>query len=206
MRPLLVVTFCEIGWFNVSVKPCVSVHLCKSVRNRMQPRYEMRRMQVAGEFFFLTQGSFFSHRAHRFNRALLRTVSNPQKAFGIQISQNVKTIIDTNKGQHKADILLIGVSRWSLPFPPGEGSGEGPLFLWAFVCLFICVNLFEIERTLAMRWDACNSLRSSFSHEGLFFLSQNSQILQSIIAHSFDPTEGLRHTEFTERYCYRRYR
>ena len=77
----------------------------------MQPRYEMRRMQVAGEFFFLTQGSFFSHRAHRFNRALLRTVSNPQKASGIQISQNVKTIIDTNKGQHKADILLIGVSR-----------------------------------------------------------------------------------------------
>ena len=34
-------------------------------------------------------GIFFSHRSHRFNRALLRTVSNPQKAFGIQISQNV---------------------------------------------------------------------------------------------------------------------
>ena len=60
--------------------------------------------------------------------------------------------------------------------------------LWKFVCLFICVNLWEIECTLAMRWDACNSLRSSFSHEGLFFLSQNSQILQSIIAHSFELT------------------
>ena len=32
-------------------------------------------------------GRFFSHRTHRFNRAFLRTVSNPQKAFGIQISQ-----------------------------------------------------------------------------------------------------------------------
>ena len=39
---------------------------------------------------------------------------------------------------------------------------------------------------------------SFFFHEGYFFLSQNSQILQSIIAHSFDPTEGLWHTEFTE--------
>ena len=145
--------------------------------------------------------SFFSHRSHRFNRIFLRTVSNSQNASGIQISQSVKTIVDTNKGQHKADILLIGVSRWSLPFPPGEGLGEGPLSLWAFVCLFLCVNLWEIECTLAMRWDACNLLRSSFSHEGLFFLSQNSQILQSIIAHSFEPTEVLRHTEFTERYC-----
>ena len=32
---------------------------------------------------------FFSHRTHRFNRALLRTVSNSQNASGIQISQNV---------------------------------------------------------------------------------------------------------------------
>ena len=48
-----------------------------------------------GYFFFscwggfsLTEGIFFSHRTHRFNRASLRTVSNSQKAFGIQISQN----------------------------------------------------------------------------------------------------------------------
>ena len=34
-------------------------------------------------------GRFFSHRTHRFNRTLLRTVSNPQKASGIQNSQNV---------------------------------------------------------------------------------------------------------------------
>ena len=71
--------------------------------------------------------SFFSHRAHRFNRTHLRTVSSPQNASGIQISQSVKTIVDTNKGQHEAYIHSIGVSRWSLPFPPGEGLGEGPL-------------------------------------------------------------------------------
>ena len=30
--------------------------------------------------------------------------------------------------------------------------------------LFICVNLWEIERTLVTRWDACNSLGRFFSH------------------------------------------
>ena len=34
-------------------------------------------------------GSFFSHRTHRFNRTFWRTVSNSQKASGIQNSQNV---------------------------------------------------------------------------------------------------------------------
>ena len=94
------------------------------------------------EHFWDSQGSFISHRTHRFNRTFLRTVSNSQNASGIQISQNVKTIVDTNKGQYKADILLIGVSRWSLPFPPGEGSGEGPLSLWAFVCsVLLCYSV-----------------------------------------------------------------
>ena len=30
--------------------------------------------------------------------------------------------------------------------------------------LFICVNLWEIKRTLVTRWDACNSLGRFFSH------------------------------------------
>ena len=110
-------------------------------------------------------GSFFSHRTHRFNRTHLRTVSNSQNASGIQNSQNVKTIVDTNKGQHKADILLIGVSRWSLPFPPGEGSGEGPLSLWAFVCsvhLCYCVG----NRTYP-RYE-----KMSMRFAGEFFLSR----------------------------------
>ena len=92
-----------------------------------------------------SQGIFFSHRAHRFNGPFWRTVSIPQKASGIQNSQNVKTIVDTNKGQHKADILLIGVSRWSLPFPSGEGPGEGPLSFCPLCVLFFCVLLWEKE-------------------------------------------------------------
>ena len=37
----------------------------------------------------LTKGISFSHRTHRFNRTYLRTVSNSQKASGIQSSQSV---------------------------------------------------------------------------------------------------------------------
>jgi len=33
---------------------------------------------------------------------------------------------------------------------------------------------------------------------GEVILSQSAQSSQSIFAHSFEPTEGLRHTEFTE--------
>ena len=33
---------------------------------------------------------------------------------------------------------------------------------------------------------------------GEVFLSQNSQIKQNLFAYCFDPTERLRHTEFTE--------
>ena len=37
-----------------------------------------------------------------------------------------------------------------------------------------------------------------FSHKGYIFLSQSAQSSRSIFAHSFELTEGLRHTEFTE--------
>ena len=43
----------------------------------------------AWEVFLLCLGGFFSHRAHRVHGAFRRTVSNSQKAFGIQISQNL---------------------------------------------------------------------------------------------------------------------
>ena len=39
--------------------------------------------------YSLTKDISFSHRTHRFDRPFLRTVSIPQKASGIQISQNV---------------------------------------------------------------------------------------------------------------------
>ena len=58
-----------------------SVHLCKSVRNRTHPLYEIRPMRLAGEFF-LSQSAQSSLR-------LLAHVSSPQNAFGIQRTQSV---------------------------------------------------------------------------------------------------------------------
>ena len=49
-----------------------------------------------------------------------------------------------------------------------------------------------------------DSLGRFFSHAGEFFLSQSAQSSRSFLAHSFEPTECLRHTEFTERYCQKR--
>ena len=69
---------------------------------------------------------FFSHRTHRSNETFLAHVSSPQKAFGIQRSQSVSAIVDTDKRQQAAYILPIGVSRCLRSFPSGEGTGEGP--------------------------------------------------------------------------------
>ena len=68
----LAVTFCEIGWLNVSVDFCV---FCSSV-------FSVRKRTIAK-----LADEFFSHRTHRFNRTFLRTVSNSQNASGIQSSQ-----------------------------------------------------------------------------------------------------------------------
>ena len=87
-------------------------------------------------------GSFISHRTHRSNRAFLRTVSNPQKAFGIQNSQNVIA-----KGG--CNVLWYRLT-WCLCAP--------------LCVLFFCVLLWEIERTHLMRWHTNNSLGSFISH------------------------------------------
>ena len=88
-------------------------------------------------------GYFFSHRTHRFNRtcgALFRTHRTPP---AYRVHRGLSAIIITNKGHNEAYILFIGVSRWLLPFPSGEGPGEGPLFFWPLCVLFFCVNLWE---------------------------------------------------------------
>ena len=108
--------------------------------------------------------SFFSHRTHRSNRAFLRTVSISQNTFGIQNSQSVTANEDTNKEAKAAYIQPIGVSRWSLPFPSGEGTGEGPLSSMSPCVLFFCVNLWERERTHSVRWYTSNSLGTFISH------------------------------------------
>ena len=61
-----------------------SVLLCLSVRNRTHPLYEITHKQLAGEFF-LSQSAQSS-------LSLLAHISSSQKAFGIQISQNVTAI------------------------------------------------------------------------------------------------------------------
>ena len=77
------------------------------------------------EVFSLTLQSFFSHRTHRFNRPFLRTVSNPQNASGIQNSQNVTAIVDTNK-EAKSSLhpAHMGISVIT-PLPSGGGVGGG---------------------------------------------------------------------------------
>ena len=56
--------------------------------------------------------------------------------------------------------------------------------------VFLCYSV--REKTLETR------LGSSFSHCEYFFLSQSAQSSLSLLAHSFEPTERLRHTENTE--------
>jgi len=67
-----------------------------SVRKRTLETYhgevflsQSARMQNLWGGYSLTKDISFSHRTHRFDRPFLRTVSIPQKASGIQISQNV---------------------------------------------------------------------------------------------------------------------
>ena len=85
---------------------------------------------------------FFSHRTHRFNRTHLRTVSIPQKASGIQISQSVTAIFNTNKGQRKAYILFYRGISVITPLPSGGGVGGRGRYLYGPLCvLFFCVNL-----------------------------------------------------------------
>ena len=65
----------------LALSPVCSVLLCKSVRNRTHPLYEITHKQLAGEIF-LSQSAQSS-------LSILRTVSSAQKAFGIQRSQSV---------------------------------------------------------------------------------------------------------------------
>ena len=101
-----------------------SVHLCKSVRKRTHLR---------------VVGRFFSHRAHRVNRAFLRTFRAHRTPPAYRVHRGLSAIIITKKGHNEAYILFIGVSRWLRPFPSGEGKGEGPLSFWTLCVLFICV-------------------------------------------------------------------
>ena len=59
----------------------------------------------------------------------------------------------SNKGQCEAYIHSIGVSRWSLPFPSGEGPGEGPLSSMSPVCSVLLCSLWETEKSSVRNWN-----------------------------------------------------
>ena len=123
------------------------------------------------EHWRIVVGSSFSHKGHFFlsqssqsSRSFLAHISSSQNAFGIQSSQSVIANEDTIRRQKAAYVQPIGVSRWSLPFPSGEGPGEGPLSFWPLCVLFNCFFLWEIEHPNSMRWHTNNSLGSFISH------------------------------------------
>ena len=68
--------------------------------------------------------------------------------------------------------------------------------LWAFVCsVHLCTSVRKRTHPL---YEMTHK-----QHAGEFYLSQSAQSSLSFFAHGFESTEGLRHTEFTERYCQR---
>ena len=80
------------------------------------------------------------------------------------------------------------------PLPFGGGEGGGAIIFLNLVCsVHLCSSV--RKRT----HPPCEKGRLRIAGE--FYLSQSAQSSLSIFAHSFEPTEGLRHTEFTERYC-----
>ena len=63
--------------------------------------------------------------------------------------------------------------------------------LWNAVCsVLLCFSVRNITHPL----DEIRPMRLAAE----FFLSQSAQSSRSFLAHSFEPTEGLRHTEVTE--------
>ena len=56
-------------------------------------------------------GEVFLSQSTQSSLSLLAHSSSPQNAFGIQRTQSVTAIVDTNKGHNDAYIHSIGVSR-----------------------------------------------------------------------------------------------
>ena len=116
-----------------------SVLLCKSVRNRTHPRYEMTHKQLAGEVFLSQSAqsslSIFAHS------------SSSQKAFGIQRSQSVTANEDTNKeaksSLHPAHRGISVITP--LPFGGGVGGGAA-IFLTP--CVF-CSSVFSVRKNMS---------------------------------------------------------
>ena len=116
-------------------------------------------------------GSFFSHRAHRVHGGFKLTVSSPQNVSGIQNSQSVTAKEGCWVIVVRCWWLAIGVSRWSRPFPSGEGKGEGPagegggaiIFLNPVCSVHLCSLWEKICHSLFVIMSFCLTKITSFS-------------------------------------------
>ena len=137
-------------------------------------------------------GNFYLSQNSQIEQTSLRTVSNSQKASGIQISQSVSAIVDAEQGAtrslHPAHRGISVITP--LPFGGGEGGGATT----CFECCVFCSSVFFCEKknNCETRW-------------GGFSLTERTEFTEPFGAR-FELTERLRHTENTERYCYRRRR
>ena len=85
-------------------------------------------------------------------------------------------------------MFLKGVGQWGEASVAVRFCDIGWLNVSVDLCVF-CSSVFSVRKRTFLRL------------AGEFYLSQSAQSSLSIFSHCFEPTEGLRHTEFTERYC-----
>ena len=76
--------------------------------------------------WILAVGSFFSHRAHRVHWAFRRTFRTHRRPPAYRYHRALLLFSILIRDNVKPTSFFIGVSRWSRPFPSGEGTGEGP--------------------------------------------------------------------------------
>ena len=110
-------------------------------------------------------GNFYLSQNSQIEQTSLRTVSNSQKASGIQISQSVSAIVDAEQGATRSlHPAHRGISVIT-PLP----LGEGPLLALNAVCsVYLC---FSVRKRIIARL------------AGEVFLSQSAQSSRRFLAH-----------------------
>ena len=129
-------------------------------------------------------GNFYLSQNSQIEQTSLRTVSNSQKASGIQISQSVSAIVDAEQGATRSlHPAHRGISVIT-PLPLGEGKGEGPLLALNAVCsVHLCLS---VRKRIIVRLAG-----------EVFSLTERTEFTE-VFGTRFELTERLRHTEFTE--------
>ena len=120
------------------------------------------------EHFWDTLGSFFSHRAHRVHGGFWRTFRAHRGPSAYRV--------------HRALLPKMAVTFCEISW----------LNVSVALCVF-CSSVYSVRNRTHPLYEITHKQLA-----GEIFLSQSAQSSLSIFAHSFEPTEGLRHTEFTE--------